>query len=79
MKTRIRKWGNSLAIRIPKAFASEMGLQNNSTVEVSLNDDELIIKPSPKRYSLESLVSGITKKNRHSEEDFGEPAGGEVW
>ena len=79
MKTKIQKWGNSLAIRIPKAFASEMGLQNDSTVEISYNNNELVIKPSPQRYSLETLVAGIRKKNRHSAEDFGSPLGREVW
>jgi antitoxin MazE len=79
MKTKIQKWGNSLAIRIPKAFASELGLQNDSTVDVSVSRDELVIKPSSRHYSLESLLSGITKKNRHGEEDFGSPSGGEVW
>jgi antitoxin MazE len=79
MKTKIQKWGNSLAIRIPKAFASELGLQNDSTVEVSLTRDELVIKPSSRHYSLENLIAGITKKNRHGEEDFGTPAGGEIW
>ena len=79
MKTKIQKWGNSLAIRIPKAFASEMGLRQDSAVEVSINDNELVIRPSSPQYTLETLVAGITKKNRHSEEDFGVPAGGEVW
>jgi len=79
MKTRIQKWGNSLAIRIPKAFATEIGLLENSTVEVILNDDELVITPAKERYVLKSLVKEITKENRHGEEDFGEPEGGEVW
>jgi len=79
VKTRVHKWGNSLAIRIPKAFAREMGLDDDSAVEVSLTDDELVIRPVPSRYSLESLVAGITKRNRHDEEDFGPSVGREAW
>ncbi len=79
MKTKIKKWGNSLGIRIPKAFASELGLQDDSTVEVSISDHELVIRRSSPQYSLENLVARISKKNLHSEEDFGLPTGGEVW
>jgi len=45
MKTHVQKWGNSLALRIPKAFAVEVGLQNGSLVEMSIGCEKLIITP----------------------------------
>ena len=45
MRTRVQKWGNSLALRIPKAFATEVGLQRETSVEVSLSDGKLVITP----------------------------------
>jgi antitoxin MazE len=48
MKTRIQKWGNSLVLRIPKSFASEVGLQNESPVDLSMEDGKLIIAPVAK-------------------------------
>ncbi len=45
MKTRVQKWGNSLALRIPKSFANEVGLQRETSVEVSLADGKLVITP----------------------------------
>ena len=48
MKTRVQKWGNSLALRIPKSFASEVGLKSESPVEVSMEDGKLVIAPVAK-------------------------------
>ncbi len=82
MKTRIRKWGNSLALRIPKSFAEDAGLQSDSEVELSLIDGQLVIVParkSKKKYRLEDLLEGITDENLHGETDFGAPVGDEVW
>ena len=45
MKTRVQKWGNSLALRIPKAFATEAGLRANDTVELSVVEGVLVIQP----------------------------------
>jgi len=69
-----------LALRIPKAFASELGLDPGSAVEVTLEDGGLSVRPAPAReYRLDELLSGVTAANRHAEEDFGPPAGGEAW
>jgi antitoxin MazE len=80
MKTRIQKWGNSLAVRIPKAYAEEAGLGENSTVDISMSDKNLILKPLTKaRLTLDMLLSGITQDNIHSEMDWGKPEGREEW
>ena len=80
MKTRIKKWGNSLALRIPKAFANEVGLEQDSPVEVSLEDGKLVIVAAPKsKLTLRRLLAQVTKDNRHAEFDTGPAIGSEVW
>lgn len=80
MKTRVQKWGNSLAVRIPKSFAEVTGLTHDSTVELSLVEGRILVSPScvPK-YSLEELVAGINRRNRHPEFETGGPVESEVW
>ena len=80
MKTRIQKWGNSLAVRIPKAFAEDLGLDQGSTVDVALKDGCLVLKPTAlPKYELGSLLSRVTEENLHGEYDFGGPTGNERW
>jgi len=80
MLTKVQKWGNSLALRIPKAFALDAQLENDSVVEVSLIDGQIIIKPvSMPVWSLEQLLAGITSQNIHHEIDTGDAVGNEVW
>ncbi len=80
MKTRIQKWGNSLALRIPKSFADEVGLQKETSVDVSLADGKLVIatvaEPKP---TLRQLLTKITKENMHGEFDTGTAVGKEIW
>jgi len=80
MKTRVQKWGNSLALRIPKSFAAEVGLDSNSSVEMSLKDGKLVVVPSEKpKFTLRQLLAQVTDENLHHEVDTGSPVGGEVW
>jgi len=80
MRTRVQKWGNSLALRIPKSFATEVGLQRETSVEVSLADGKLIITPVAKpKLTLKQLLSRVTKENLHHEVDSGPAIGNETW
>ena len=80
MRTRIQKWGNSLALRIPKPFASEAHLEEDAQVEVSLIDGKLVVSPvSKSALTLEHLLAGVTEQNLHREVDTGHPTGNEVW
>lgn len=80
MKTRVQKWGNSLALRIPKSFAAEVGLNPNSSVEMSLKDGKLIVVPVDKqKFTLKQLLAQVTEDNLHDEVDTGSAVGGEVW
>jgi antitoxin MazE len=80
MQSKVQKWGNSLALRIPKSFAVEIGLADDSMVELSLIEGKLVITPlllPP--YSLDALLANITTDNIHSEQDFGIAEGDEAW
>jgi antitoxin MazE len=80
MEARVQKWGNSLGIRIPKAIAEELGLNHNTSVQLSLVDGKLVISPLLKpTFQLHELLSKVTKKNMHGEIDTGSSTGGEVW
>jgi len=80
MKTRVKKWGNSLALRIPKSLAVEVGLEDSSPVELSLMDGRLVITPVVEpELSLATLLAQVTEENLHGEVDTGPAVGGEVW
>lgn len=79
MQARIQKWGNSLAVRIPKPFALEVGLEQNSLVAVSIEEGKLLLEPIKPSYSLEELLAGVTKNNMHHEVEAGPAVGNEVW
>jgi antitoxin MazE len=77
--TQLSRWGNSLGLRLPKSVAREAQLDEGDTVQVSVDNGAIVIRPSRPRYSLDELVRGITPKNRHGEIDWGGPLGDEVW
>jgi len=80
MDTTIQKWGNSLAIRIPKAFADEVGLDQGSEIDIQIIDGQIVIKPIKKpTYDLDALLSRVTDGNLHTEVDTGTATGNEVW
>ncbi len=80
MRARVQRWGNSLALRIPKAFATETALKSGSEVELTLDEGRLIITPlaSPS-YELEDLLAQVTPENLHGEVDTGSSVGDEAW
>ena len=80
MQTKIQKWGNSLALRIPKSFALNVNIKQNELVDLSIDKGKIIITPiAQKEYSLEDLLEGVSENNLHSEFDTGAPAGKEIW
>ncbi len=80
METRVQKWGNSLALRIPKPLANQIGLEPNSPVELSLRGDKLMIElVTPPELNLDDLLARVTRDNIHGEVDTGPPIGREVW
>ena len=80
MKARIQKWGNSLALRIPKPFAEESNLREDSAVDVTVRSGKLVVVAIEEpQLTLEDLVAKITPRNRHSEVETGKAVGNEVW
>lgn len=80
MLTKVKKWGNSLALRIPKAFAIDAQIEKDSVVEVSLVDGQILIKLiAAPTWTLEQLLSGVNNNNIHHETDTGNAIGNEVW
>lgn len=79
MVTSIQRWGNSLAVRIPKPFASQAGLTEDTDVEIVVEGDRIVISPAKKQWKLEKLLAGISPSNRHREIRSGQPRGEESW
>ena len=79
MTTQVSKWGNSLGLRLPKSVAVEARLGEGDAVDVSVERGAIVIRPARPKYSLDALVKGITRDNRHGETDWGKPAGNEAW
>ncbi|MDQ3633505.1 MAG: AbrB/MazE/SpoVT family DNA-binding domain-containing protein [Acidobacteriota bacterium] len=78
MKVQIQKWGNSLALRIPKSFAVETDISSGSTVDITIENGQINLKPMKKEETLEELLEGITEENLHTEIDFGKAEGKEL-
>lgn len=80
MISKILKWGNSLAIRIPMSFTRELKLKENSPVDIKIEKNKIIISPVEiKNYDLKELVSRVSETNIHSEIETGPPQGKEIW
>lgn len=80
MKVQIQKWGNSLALRIPKSFAIESKVTQGSLVEISLEQGKIVVVPvAEPEFTLEDLLAKVTKRNSHEEIDTGSAVGKEVW
>jgi len=80
MRTKIQKWGNSLALRIPKGYAQDANLENNSEVDIHLEDKQIVIKPVDRQnISLEELLAGVNKSNIHNEVETDSAKGNEIW
>lgn len=81
MTATIAKWGNSLALRIPKDAARQLGFAEGTQVDLVLEDQALVVRPATPvpDFKLDDLIDGITEDNRHAETETGAPVGNEVW
>jgi antitoxin MazE len=80
MRVRVQKWGNSLALRIPKSFATETALETGTEVDLTVEDGRLVITPLVSvPYSLDDLLAGISTSNLHGEQHTGPGVGAEAW
>ncbi|MXZ71048.1 MAG: AbrB/MazE/SpoVT family DNA-binding domain-containing protein [Acidobacteria bacterium] len=80
METRIGKWGNSLALRIPQSVAASMGITLNATVELTPRGEQLVVSVLDRfPAKLDDLLARVTEDNLHGEVETGPPVGGEAW
>ena len=80
MQTTIQKWGNSLALRIPKTFARDAQLEHDSLVDIRLVEGQIIVTPvETANWTLDELLARVNKTNLHQEVDTGSALGNEIW
>jgi antitoxin MazE len=79
MQTQVGKWGNSLAVRIPAAYARDLDLKEGMELDVSVAEGGLVLRLLPREYTLDELVARITPENLHEETDWGPAVGRESW
>jgi antitoxin MazE len=78
------KWGNSLAVRIPKAVADAVKASNGKRAELRVENGTLVLRPIVKatrksRYTLDELLSGMTQDDVPQEVDWSPRRGNEAW
>lgn len=80
MRVQIQKWGNSLALRIPKPFAEDAAVKEGTVVDLSVSKGKVVAAPvRKKRTTLKQLLARVKKGNLHGEVDFGPSVGRESW
>ncbi|MDP6345593.1 MAG: AbrB/MazE/SpoVT family DNA-binding domain-containing protein [Alphaproteobacteria bacterium] len=77
MQTSIAKWGNSLALRLPRQILADASLAEGSLVDIQVEDQRIVITPARKRYRLSDMLAKESERQRHAEVDWGEPVGNE--
>lgn len=79
MKTKVKKWGNSLAVRIPHNISKDTNVTEGSSVDIIVKDGNIILSPAKKTLSLKELLKKINDGNIHAEFPTGDRIGGEAW
>lgn len=79
VRSKVKRWGNSLGIRLQKAIADQLQLADGSEVDIKVTGRGFVVTPSAPRYSLKSLIAKVDEKNIHRETDTGSPVGAEIW
>jgi antitoxin MazE len=78
-RVRVVKWGNSQAVRLPKAVLEEVHMREGDELTVRVEDGRIALEPATPAVTLEQLIAGITPQNLHKEQDWGKPVGNETW
>ena len=79
MRAKAQKWGNSLAVRIPKVVADQAGVSENDELEIEVAARVIRLKPRRREPDLAELLRQVTRDNLHEEVNFGRPEGREAW
>jgi len=78
MQLAIKKWGNSVGVRIPSIILNELQLQAESLIDIRVENGKIIIEPVRAEYDLSKMISEITPENLHQEVSTGSPIGKEL-
>lgn len=80
MRVQVQKWGNSLALRIPKPFAEDAEMREGTIVDLSVSEGKLVVVPvRKKKVTLKQLLAKVHRGNLHRETDSGPAVGREIW
>lgn len=80
MQVRVQKWGNSLAVRIPKPLAEDADVREGTVLNLAVSEGKVVATPvEKKKQTLKQLLAKITRKNLHAEVDSGPSVGREIW
>ena len=79
MRAKAQKWGNSLAVRIPKAIAEQAGVREEDELDIEVEAEVIRLKPRRRTPGLAELLAQVTPENQHGEAGFGTPEGREAW
>ena len=77
--SKLVRWGNGTAIRIPKTLLEDAHLREGDTLHLSVRNGTIIAKPAKKKPGLEELLAKVSAENLHGEVDWGKPRGKEAW
>ncbi len=76
-KSHVSRWGSSLAVRIPKHIAEQLGIQEGSSIEISFGEDQLVLRKAS--YDLADMLDRINADNMHASQHFDAAFGNEEW
>ena len=79
MHTSISKWGNSLALRLPRFVVEGISLREGASVEIEVREGALVVTPVRKKFKLSELLAQMQPEHQHKETDWGNPQGEEAW
>lgn len=79
MQAEIKKWGNSLAIRLPRHILEEAALKEGTPVEVSVEGGAVVVRSTRKKFILADLLKDHPKPEGNVEYDWGAPVGEDEW
>jgi antitoxin MazE len=80
MRSQLTRWGNSVAVRVPKRVLEDAQLSEGDAIEITVTKAGVIsLRGAQKKLTLESLLAGVTEENLHQATDWGKPVGKEAW
>lgn len=77
MRASLARWGNSLAVRVPRDVAESVGLREGAALEMTIEADAIVLRP--RRYDIRDLVAAMKGLEAPALELNDGPQGTEAW